>query len=115
MLGNYITVGADTLPNPTSFSINEETVENVYESEAGTDLSQVIRFGKVSAKATFQTTSFWRDKLKGYSQTATQTVTINGVTYTMRIRGYSAKLVANSEHIQGTDGLWTVTLEFKEV
>ena len=115
MLGNYITVGADTLPNPKSFSINEETVENVYESEAGTDLSKVVRYGKVSAKATFQTTSFWRDKLKAYSQTATQTVTINGASYTMRIRGYSAKLVANSEHVEGTDGLWTVSLDFIEV
>ena len=33
MLGKYIVVNSVTLPNPTSFSLSEETVENVYESE----------------------------------------------------------------------------------
>ncbi len=115
MLGKYIVVNSVTLPNPKSFSLSEETVENVYESEAGTDLAQVVRLGKVSAKATFQVTSLWRDRLKTMTQTATQPVTIDGQSMTMRLRDYSAKLVENSENIEGTDGLWTVSINFIEV
>ena len=115
MLGKYIVINSETLPNPTSFSASEETIENVYQSEAGTDLAQVVRFGKVTASATFQVTSFWRDKLKGYSQTATESVTIDGTTMTMRIRNFSQKLVPNSENVEGTDGLWTVSIDFIEV
>lgn len=115
MLGKYIEINSEALPNPKSFSAEEETIENVYQSEAGTDLGQVVRFGKVSAKATFQVTSFWRDKLKAYSQTTTESVTIDGTTMTMRIRNFSQKLVPNSENVEGTDGLWTVSLDFIEV
>lgn len=115
MLGKYIVINSETLPNPTSFSADEETIENVFQSEAGTDLGAVVRFGKVRAKATFQVTSFWRDKLQAYSQTATESVTIDGTTMTMRIRNFSQKLVPNSENIQNTDGLWTVSLDFIEV
>lgn len=115
MLGKYISVNSVTLPNPKSFSLNEETVEHVYESEAGTDLTQVVRYGKVSAKATFQVSSFWRDKLRAYTMAATQSVTIDGDSMTMRVRNFSEKLIENSENVEGTDGLWTVSLDFIEV
>ncbi len=115
MLGRYITINTTTLPNPTSFTLDEETVENVFQSEAGTDLAAVVRYGKVKASATFQVSSFWRDKLKAFSQTASQSVTIDGDTMTMRIRNYKAKLLKNSENVANTDGLWTVSLDFIEV
>ena len=116
MLGkNYITINSEAIPNPTSFDIEEETIENVFQSEAGTDLSTVVRTGKVSAKGTFQVSSRWKDKLKTFSRTASATVVISGTTYTMRIRNYKAKLLEHSENVEGTVGLWTVSLDFIEV
>lgn len=115
MLGKYITIDSTQIPNPVSFSSDDETVENVFQTEAGTDVSAVVRFGKVKASATFQVSSFWRDKLRAFSQTTSKSVTIDGVTKTMRIRNFRADLVENSENVANTDGLWKVSLDFIEV
>lgn len=115
MLGKYITINNETIPNPKSFDLEEETIENVFQSEAGTDLSIIVRTGKVSAKATFQVSSFWKEKLKGYSRTATATVVIDGNSMTMRIRNFKAKLFEGSENVENTNGLWSVSMDFIEV
>lgn len=116
MLGKgYIKINGEAIPNPTAFSMEESTIENVFQSEAGTDLSIVVRTGKVTAKGSFQVSSFWKNKLNGFSRTTSATVSINGESKTMRIRNFQAKLFESSENVQGTDGLWTVSMEFIEV
>lgn len=115
MLGKYISINSTVLPNPTSFRMDEETIENVFQSEAGTDIVAVIRTGKRKASATFQVGSFWLEKLRSFSRSASQPVVIDGTSMTMRIRSFSADLLPNSENIEGTDGLWTVSMEFIEV
>ena len=116
MLGKkYITINGESIPNPTSFSEDEQTIENVFQSEAGTDLSTVVRTGKKTAKVTFQVSSFWLAKLRTYSRTASATISINGSSMTARIRNFKASLLPNSENVSGTDGLWTVSMDFIEV
>ena len=117
MLGKkYISINSTLIPNPTSFKEDEETIENVFQSEAGTDIAAIVRSGKKKFSTTFQVSSFWMEKLRTYSRSTTASVSIDGgVAMTMRIRNFKATLLKNSENVANTDGLWTVSMEFIEV
>lgn len=113
-LGKYISINNNLMPNPVSFEETLNPSENVYESEAGTQMSNIVRLDRYSFSATWNCTSRLRDALKTYCTTASVTVKIDGVSHSGRMRlGGAISLVENSETNTGTQGLWTVPITFE--
>ena len=68
MLGNYLKFNNETFPNPTSPSMASKTLENVSQSEAGTDLVCIVRPSKKSWTFKFTLTSGKAEILEGTLQ-----------------------------------------------
>ena len=90
--------------NPCTES--RETIENVNVSEAGTDICQIERLGKLTLSFNYQLPKSYRDTFYGYySGGTTLTVEIhNGVSYdsyTMRMRNWKCQLVPGAEQTNG--------------
>lgn len=117
MLGKFITVNGEAFPNPNpgTFSDNFEAIENSFMTEAGTSLTNIVRLDRYSWAAEFNCTSRMRERIAQLVKTPEVTCTIAGQEYTGRIRLDGAiTLVANSEKIPGTDGLWVIKLKFEQ-
>lgn len=114
MLGKYIKINNTLMPNPTSFSMAYPPDENVFTSEAGTQLSNIRRLDRLTFSASFNCTDRMRDTLIGYCQTPSVTVQIdNGTATDGRLRLGDIGLVEDSEMVNGTQGLWTVSVTFE--
>ena len=105
-------------PFPTKLNITKETVEQVNQTEAGTDQVIVARSGKITASTEFQLSSGKYQALKSYSDEPSVLVVLPeaGITTarTMRIRDFEAELVENSRKTLNTEGLWRVSCKFIE-
>lgn len=118
MLGRkFIKVDGVRLPSPTSGPKNKpKDYENVMTSEAGTDLVDVIRLQKKNISCTFQVSSFWKAKLEAICNESTVSVQIGTDTaFTCRPRLTSCDMYQDSHLVDGTDGLYTMTINFLEV
>lgn len=112
MLGKYLKIGDETLPNPSSFSENFENIEEVNQSEGGTDLTSVTRLCKLNLSMSFKVSSTWKTKLIDYGKLAFLTLNYNGVDYAGRFRVESCELAEESDRTENTDGLWTLSVSF---
>lgn len=115
MLGKYLKINGETMPNPVSFDDNFVADENVFKTESGKRKTNIIRLDRYTFTATFQCTSVLKDKLDTLCKTASVTVQVGtaaAVTGTLR-RASGGSLVENSQNCQGTDGLWTVSVIFE--
>lgn len=116
MLGlNYLTFNNVSIPNPTAFNISYDNVEEVAQSEAGTDLAIVVRLQKRTFECTFQCTSTWLNSFRTMCNLTSATLVYNSESIVCRARITSATLAPDSEYAARTDGLWTVTVSFTEV
>lgn len=117
MLGAcFLTIDGVGIPNPVSFSESYESVENVNQSEAGTDVVSVVRLGKLVLDCTWNASSFLKHKLENYSTINSVTVRYNGITRHMRMRDYSASLKEGSARsIESSNGLWSVSATLTEI
>lgn len=82
------------------------TLENVNVTEAGTDVCQVERLGKLTLSFSYQLPKSYKDTFYSYySNGTTLTVDIhNGATYvshTMRMRNWRCQLVPGAEKTSG--------------
>lgn len=114
MLGNYLKFNNVEFPNPITPSMNSKTLENVSQSEAGTDLVCVIRPSKKSWSFSFNLSSLKRDVLKALCQQESVTMNYMGTDYTVRVRDYSERLVENSEWVSTSEGLYQVSVKVTE-
>lgn len=121
MLNDYpVKFDNETIPFPTGWDESPEVVENTYETEAGTDQVDVVRYDKMTISASFTTTSRWAKKFREYSKRDTIEVSYwdadvgNYNTRTMRIRGYKQTRNDNSRYTQGTEGIWNVSFNLNE-
>ena len=105
MLGNYLKFNNETFPNPTSPSMASKTLENVSQSEAGTDLVCIVRPSKKSWTFKFTLTS---------GKAESTTMSYMGTSYTVRVRDYQEKLIDRSEYDTRTDGLYEVSVKVTE-
>lgn len=118
MLGRgFIRVDGLQLPTPTNGpKVRYKHIENILTSEAGTDMDDVIRLNKRTVSCIFQVTSFWFAKLKTISEETTVSVQIGTETaFTARPRLQNKDLFDGSYNVEGTNGLYTVGLNFEEV
>lgn len=117
MLGQFLKINGSTIPNPNPGTYTETYTpdENVYKTEAGTQMSSVIRLNRLTWAGEFNVSSRLKTDLLQYAQQASVECKINGVTKNGRLRvSGPIALYANSAHTAGTDGLWVMSLVFEE-
>lgn len=115
MLGKYIVIDNTQLPNPVTFSENYPPQENIFTTEAGTQISSVIRLDRYTWNAEFNVSSRLKAYLIGKAQVASVTCSVSGVSHSGRLRiSGDISLVEGSEYVGCTDGLWRVPLVFEE-
>lgn len=114
MLGYYLKFNGVDFPNPNTPSMSSQAIENVSQSEAGTDLVVLVRPSKKSWSFSFNLSSKMRDVLKGLTLLESVSMTYMGTSYTVRIRDYQEQLVPYSEWAVNTDGLFTVSVKVME-
>ena len=116
MLGRFITIDGELIPNPNpgSFSENFPPQENVFTTEAGTQLSSVVRLDRYTWSGEFNVSSRMKEALKTLAFKPSVTCVVNGVSFSGRLRAGSISLVENSEYTRNTDGLWVMNLTFEE-
>lgn len=113
-LGKFIKINNEQVPNPESFDETLNPSENIYESEAGTQLANIVRLDRYSFSASWNCSSRFKAKFLAWCKLASVDVTINGVTTSGRMRlGGSISLVEDSANVGGTEGLWTVPITFE--
>ena len=116
MLGKmFLKVNSTSIPNPVDWNVDSEDVENVLTSESGKDLVNIVRLGKRTFSGKWQLSSHWLATFRGFATTATITLKYENEDITCRCRNYSQSLVKNSAYVNGTNGLWEVTLDFIEL
>lgn len=115
MLGKYITINNQVMPNPAKFSYTYPPDETVYTSEAGTQLTNVRRLDRLTFAASWNCSSRLKDELLVLCKTPSVSVSIDGgsaVDGRLRLSG-GPELVEDSEYTNGTDGLWVVSVTFE--
>ena len=123
VLKNYpIKINSTALPFGGSISEKYENVETINVSEAGTDIVQTERVGKLTLSFSFQTFSDWLSTLEGWAfgNTALTVSIYDFVTAaykdrSMRMRNYSKKFVEYSENSTKTTGVWQVSFDLIEM
>lgn len=116
MLGkNFVRLDGIVFPTPTSWTDKISTVENVHQSEAGTDLVDVVRAEKHVITAEWQMTSEWKARLENVVKSPTVFLYDGTSARIVRARDLSSKLEPHSETVKVSDGLWTMSVTFTEV
>lgn len=114
MLSYYLKFNGTAFPNPASVTLTSQTIENVNQSEAGTDLVTMVRASKLSWSMSFNLSSRTRDVLKSLCRAETVSMLYMGTTYTVRLREYQEQLVENSEWAANTEGLYVCSVKVME-
>lgn len=116
MLGKkYIKIDNVAINNPTRLRIKRINIENTLVSEAGFDMTDTTRLMKRVISCSFNCSSFFHDQLVDICQQGEAVVKIgNGSSFNARIRMNSDDVVEDSEMVQGTDGLWQVSVTISE-
>lgn len=110
----------EVIPEAESWSEESSVLENVNQTEAGTDQVSVTRYDKLSVSCSFQCSHRWASKFKVYSKKDSVAVQmydieLNGYkTRTMRIRNFKADPVKNSQRTPNTNGLWEISFNLEE-
>jgi hypothetical protein len=110
MLQNYLKFNNVYFPNPVKSDSSQMTVEQVKQSEAGTDLVILVRASKLKWNFTFNLTPATRNLLKEICKRESVTMNYMNTDYTVRVRDYKETLQAGSEWSQDVDGLWVCTV-----
>ena len=105
---------------PQSWDEESDVIENVNETEAGTEQIAVTRYDKLSVSCSFQCSSIWAKKFKQYSMKDEIAVSLYDVVdeaykvRAMRIRDFKMSLVSHSWNTPNTNGLWEVSFSLIE-
>lgn len=111
---DFIKINGVTIPTPATYSQTYTNIEEVNQSEAGTDRVIVTRLLKRSYNFTFQVTDFWRQRLLAYGNTMTATLQIgseNSMTGRFRITGDEMQRNSNMSSTQ----FYTVRATFNQI
>lgn len=111
-----------TLPNePTSWSTRRDVVENVGTTEAGTDVVDLMRVGKLTITASYNVSSDWLVRFEGWAdETSPLSVKLYDpatsayIIKDMRMRNFTSDYVNYSKNTSGTLGLYVVSFDLIE-
>ena len=108
------------IPFPSSYSEQSKTIENVRQTEAGTDIVNIARYGKLHVSMSFK---YLQPTLQSLAVFETEDSFVfkrynpkNG-TYeerTVRMRDFNCSLVKGSEDLTEVDGVWQVSFNLEE-
>ena len=97
-----------------------EVIEQLYETEAGTDQVDVVRYGKLTVDCEFRCHSDWARIFADFAERDQITVRMYDVKEydfkirTMRIRDFKSDPIEFSEKVPDTNGVWNVSFTLKE-
>ena len=114
MLGNYLLFDNEDFPNPKTPSRTSKSIENVSQSEAGTDLDVVVRPAKNSWSFSFDLSPEKRDILEGLTHEESTMMVYQGKTYRVRVRDFQEQTVEGSEWLSSVNGLFTCSVSVTE-
>lgn len=121
MLKDYpIDIDGVILPMPTSWKTDNNTVDVVNTTEAGTDIVVLTRKDKQNISLSFNVDTEWYKKFLTIRDSEPLSVsTYDPITNAyqikqMRMRDFSATMVENSDTTPGTVGLWVVSFTLIE-
>lgn len=101
---------------PSGFQYEIQAVEEVEQSEAGTDLINIIRMDKYVFKTSWEgIDADLLDELVAMCKRATVNVTYRNKTYCCRARGIDPKLAKKAYNYRHSDGLWDVSVTFTQI
>ena len=102
---------------PVKWDEDYEVIEDVNETEAGTDVVVVTRRGKLTVSASYKVSSVWAKKFMEFSEQDTIAVKIYDAvsdgykTYTMRMRRFKKSQVKGSEFVRYGNGVYNVSFD----
>ena len=114
-------INTEAIISPIKWTETYKNVETVNTSEAGTDIVNITRIGKLSVTAQYKCTDVWAQKFIGYSRQHTLTVKIYDTLtaaykeYTMRMKGFKQELVKKSDRLAATNGVWKIEFTLEEI
>lgn len=112
----FLTINSTLLPETSSFDVNQEMVEKVMQTEAGTTASIIVRASKKKFSVAWEGAD---DSLKTQCETfcssATVTLVFDGNTYTCRARNLKESLVRYSNRYSGSAGLWDLSFDMEVI
>lgn len=114
MLGDYLKFNNEVFPNPITPTKSSKTLENVSQSEAGTDLVVVIRPSKKTWSFKFNLSPGKKAILESLCEDESTTMVYMGNTYTVRVRDYQEQLVEGSEWLSTVEGLYECSVKVTE-
>lgn len=109
-----------TLFKPEKWDESYSTIENVRQTEAGTDSISVTRFNKLNVSCEFSCTDVWAKFFLEYSKKLSFTLSIYDVETsayvqkTVRMRNYKSGIEPNSEYVTSSFGLYNVSFDLIE-
>jgi hypothetical protein len=123
ILKNYpIKINNTAIPFSGSMSEKYDTIENVNTSEAGTDVVQLTRVGKLTTSISYTmlsdfipTLEGWRDSMTALSVKIFDFGTGGYKERSMRMRNYKKDIVKHSQDLTVTTGIWKVSFDLIEI
>lgn len=118
MLGSqYLTINGTALHETSSFSMEYTTIENIFQTEAGTDAGTLTRANKLKMSVGWENcpSDAFRATILSYCALPTVTVVFNSDSYTMRARNYKEELVRYSNRYSGSNGIWNISMTLEEI
>lgn len=110
------------IPFPNSMEVSNEVLENVNETEAGTDIAQIRRIEKLTISMSFRLMDTYLALFEtfAYSTSAIQVSMYNATAGTyimkdMRMRDFQYKLVESSEKVQDINGMYDISFSLIEM
>ena len=105
---------------PDKWDEKRDVIENAFQSEAGTDIISVTRYGKLSVSASFSCSDKWASIFTQFSEQDFIMVKIFDVVkkdyalHEMRMRNFNTSIIQGSERVAGTNGLYSVSFDLEE-
>lgn len=117
-----IKINNTAIPFSGSMKEKSDIIENVNQSEAGTDIRQVERVDKLSVGITYtmlssflSTLEGWRDSLTALTVSIYDFQTAAYKERSMVMRNYKKDLKDKSQDLTVTTGIWTVSFDLIEI
>ena len=121
MLKNYpLKINGIKIITAESWREERDVVENIYQTEAGTDQVSVTRRDKMTVSASYRCSSRWLKNFLELSKTDPLSVEMYDAeaegykTRIMRMRNFRSDLAKQSERLERTEGIWDVSFTLEE-
>lgn len=116
MLGNNYIVIDGVGFTPSGFDYNFNPIEEINQSEAGTELVSVSRLDKTIFNLAWKSVdSVLLDQIEAVCKKPYVTVTYREKEYKCRARGFVPKLTPMAHKYKRSDGIWDVTINLTEI